>query len=64
MYKVIKPFYDLQDREHLYKVGDAFPREGISISETRLAELAGDKNRQGTPLIKAVKKKAAKKSAE
>ena len=66
MYIVTKPFYDLQDvtkadhtkdgdipREFwLYKVGDVYPRDGaIPPTEQRIAELASDSNKQGTPLI-------------
>lgn len=63
MYKVIKRFHDLQDVTktksgnvyHEYNVGDIFPRKGREVSEDRLAELAGDTNRQGVPLIELVK---------
>ena len=51
MCKVIKKFTDLQDGNHVYNVGDVYPREGYTPSEERIAELASDKNRQGTPLI-------------
>ena len=52
MYRVIKFFTDLHDDEHPYNVGDSFPREGVTVTGARLAELAGSSNRQGTPLIK------------
>lgn len=58
MYKVIKHFCDLQDKNHSYNEGDIFPREGLEVTEERLAELAGSQNRQGTPLIKAVEEVA------
>lgn len=67
MYKVIKYFVDLQDNEFPYKVGDTFPREGLEVSAERLAELAGNDNKQKTPLIikvsekKATSKKTSKK---
>lgn len=68
MYKVLKFFTDLQDNDHAYNVGDAFPRNGLAVSEERLAELSGRNNKQGVPLIAKVeapkKKKAAKKAAE
>lgn len=51
MCKVIKKFTDLQDGNHVYNVGDVYPREGYTPSEERIAELASDKNRQGAPLI-------------
>ena len=36
MYKVIKYFTDLQDKEHPYHPGDTFPRDGIQVSAERL----------------------------
>lgn len=54
MYKVIKFFTDLKDNGHAYKVGDTFPRKGLTVSAARLEQLSGNKNRQGTPLIEAV----------
>ena len=64
MYKVIKRFFDLQDNNHQYEVGDEFPHEhcGYPVSDERLAELAGNGNKIGQPLIKAVR--ARKKKAE
>lgn len=55
MYKVIKHFTDLQDKNHPYNVGDVFPREGLEVKPDRLAELAGSNNKQGVPLIELVK---------
>lgn len=52
-YTVIKHFTDLQDGKYKYSDGDVYPREGYTPSEERIAELAGNKNRQKTPLIKA-----------
>lgn len=62
MYKVIKGFHDLHDEKKTksgtvyfeYKVGDTYPRKGLSPSDERIAELAGENNKQGTPLIKLV----------
>lgn len=51
MYEVIKRFTDLQDGNHVYNVGDTYPREGYTPSEERITELATDKNKQKTPLI-------------
>jgi hypothetical protein len=69
MYKVINFFVDLQDNNQPYNVGDTFPRKGLNVSEGRFAELAGDKNKQGQPLIELIepekpKKAAAKKTAK
>lgn len=72
MYRVIKFFTDLNDNNHAYHAGDEFPREGIAVSDERIEELAGKNNKQGVPLIEAVKdaakadpepKKEAKKPA-
>lgn len=62
MYKVIKAFYDLEDVKktksgnvyYEYNVGDTYPRNGLNPSEERIAELSGENNKQGTPLIKLV----------
>ena len=61
MYKVIKYFTDLQDKNHPYNVGDTFPREGMEVTEERLAELAGSDNKQSVPLIEKVEEKTPKK---
>lgn len=71
-YKVIKFFTDLHDEDYPYNVGDVFPRKGVSVTEARIAELAGSNNRQGVPLIQLVeeaaeeapKKKRTKKIAD
>lgn len=62
MYEVIKAFHDLKDTKKTksgtvyfeYNVGDTYPRNGLNPSEERIAELAGNNNKQGTPLIKLV----------
>ena len=50
-YKVIHRFTDLQDFNHLYNVGDVFPRVGMKVSQSRIDELASSKNKLKTPLI-------------
>ena len=57
MYKVIKPFTDLQDNNYAYYVGDTFPRNGVEVGDERIAELSSDKNLQGVPLIEEVVEK-------
>lgn len=52
MYRVIYSFADLTDRQHIYKVGDQFPHDGLSVSEERLKELSTSANKIGVPLIK------------
>lgn len=53
-YKVIKHFVDLQDNNHKYDVGDAYPRKGLSVLPSRINELASAENLQGVPLIEEV----------
>lgn len=60
MYKVAKHFTDLQDNNHAYNVGDEFPRKGLTVSEERLAELAGTENKRGVVLIEKVAEPAKK----
>jgi hypothetical protein len=57
-YKVIHYFEDLQDFNHPYRVGDAFPRPGMKVSDRRLAELSSSNNRRKKPLIELVKEVA------
>ena len=64
MFIVINAFLDLKDNEHLYEVGDAYPREGIEPSEERIKELLGSDNLRGQPMIKAVKTVPADKKPE
>ena len=54
MFKVIKFFTDIQDHDHAYRVGDEFPRKGLTVSEARLAELASASNKRGIPLIEKI----------
>ena len=63
-YKVIKLFTDLHDNDYLYNVGDTFPRKGITVTEERLAELAGSNNKQHTPLIEKVEPKRKKSTSD
>lgn len=59
MYKVIKFFTDLKDHDHVYRVGDIFPRKGLTVSEERLKELSTDQNKRGIPLIEVVEEAEA-----
>lgn len=54
-YKVTTSFVDLQDGNHEYGKGDAYPRDGASTSEARIKELSGSDNKRKTPLIAEVK---------
>ena len=62
MYKVIKFFTDLHDNDYPYNVNDIFPRSGLGVSESRLAELAGSNNKQGEPLIVLVEENTAEEA--
>lgn len=71
MYRVIKSFVDLQDNDHLYAEGDTYPRAGLIVTDKRISELSGIRNRQHTPLIvegrepvKAEPKETARKGAK
>ena len=63
-YEVIHFFTDLRDYDHPYNVGDEFPRQGVTVSEERLAELSSSNNKQRRPLIKAVGEPDGQKSAD
>lgn len=54
MYKVVKHFIDLQDNNYKYDVDDTYPRKGLNVLQSRINELASDKNRQGCPLIEEI----------
>lgn len=58
MYKVICRFADLQDENHVYEVGDVYPREGHEPSLKRIRELSGKKNKIGQPLIEEIVEEA------
>ena len=45
-------FCDLQDGKRRYMAGEKYPRPGLTVTDERLAELAGSDNRAGYPLIK------------
>lgn len=51
---VLKDFTDLQDNRHVYHAGDSFPRNGVEVSEERVAELASADNKRGVALIKSI----------
>ena len=68
-YKVIKHFVDMQDGNYAYDPKDptrnTYPRKGLNVLQSRINELASDKNRQGVPLIEEipeVEEKPKKKS--
>lgn len=50
-YRVIERFKDLQDNDRIYEVGEIY--QG-SKSKKRIAELSGDENKIGKPLIEKI----------
>ena len=52
-YQVIHRFRDLQDDEHIYEVGDKYPRKGRS-NKARVEELSSTENKIGVPLIEEI----------
>ncbi|MGD6832576.1 hypothetical protein ACQCT5_10455 [Sutcliffiella halmapala] len=52
-YKVVKAFTDLQDDNHVYRVGDKFPRSGRAKKD-RIEELSGTDNKRKEVLIEEV----------
>ena len=55
-YSVVVDFSDLADNDYIYRVGDEFPRSGLSVDDARIKELSTDGNKQGIPLIVCVEK--------
>ena len=68
MYRVIKAFVDLQDNNYKYDINDIYRRKGVNVLQSRINELASNKNLQKTPLIEEIpeieEKPKKKKSAE
>lgn len=62
MYRVVKQFSDLQDHSYVYKAGDVYPREGVTPTEERIAELSSENNKQKRPLIEKIETAAVKVS--
>ena len=58
MYRVIKAFTDMQDNNYAYDPTDpsrnTYPRKGLNVLQSRINELASNKNRQGCPLIEEI----------
>jgi hypothetical protein len=53
-YIVIQHFKDLQDNGYEYRIGKPFPRKGVTVSQERIDELSGYKNKRRRPLIEAL----------
>jgi hypothetical protein len=61
MYTTIRSFYDLQDDNRMYRPGDTYPRDGLTVTDSRIEELASDRNRLGMPVIKLVEEDPVEK---
>lgn len=61
MYRVIKAFTDMQDDNYAYDptnpARNTYPRKGLNVLQSRINELASNKNRQGVPLIEEIPEK-------
>lgn len=53
-YEVIYTFKDLEDNNYLYRIGDIYPREGLTPTKIRIKELSTKKNKIGEILIKKI----------
>lgn len=53
-YKVIVEFADLEDGNHVYHVGDTYPRQGLAPAKERVEFLHSSQNLLHTPVIEAV----------
>ena len=60
MFRVVRQFFDLTDGNREYAPGDTFPRDGVTVSAARLAELATSNNRLGYSVIEEIKDVAEK----
>ena len=60
MYEVIHEFADLLDDNHVYRVGDVYPRSGGKTTLDRATELMGKNNKIGQPLIKDIDESVSK----
>ena len=57
MFRVIAEFADLHDDNHVYRVGDKYPRTRKRVAKKRLDELMSSNNKIGRPLIEKVEEK-------
>lgn len=58
MYRVIHNFVDPEDNNHVYLVGDFYPREGAETTLERATFLLGSSHAIGCPLIEEVENMA------
>ncbi len=55
MYKVVRRFRDLKHDNHIYEVGDSYPKTGEKATKARLEELSTTKNKYKQIYIEEVK---------
>lgn len=61
-YRSLINWHDLQDDNHVYLVGDEYPRKGLTPTKDRIEQLCGTANLAKKPyIIKIEEKKPAKK---
>lgn len=52
-YRAVIDFVDMQDNNHVYKIGDEYPRLGMEVSNARIDELIGSNNKLKRSVIEA-----------
>ena len=57
MFRVMVEFADLQDNNHVYRVGDKYPHTKRRVAKKRIEELISSSNKIGKPLIEKVEGK-------
>lgn len=62
MFKVVHDFYDLQDSDYIYHIGDKYPRDGHEVDSARIKELSGKSNKIGKVLIEEIKEPVKKQA--
>lgn len=51
IYTALISFIDTKDNNRLYRAGDIFPCNGITVPAERIKELSGNSNKLGKPVI-------------
>ncbi len=55
--KVLIAFTDNEDNNHVYNVGDEYPRENAQATDERIAYLLSDKNKFKRPVLEQEKQR-------
>lgn len=65
MFIVKERFMERYDNDHIYEVGDVYPREGFKATKKRIGELTTGENKYKRPfLVEAVEEVPEDKVAE